>query len=108
MANYGSQGRGEETIPDWLLGNRKWRLLDRLSDVTVDGWRAEELAGESQCSIPTTYEFLRVLRPTGAISVSERRYALDPDHSLAAVLLGLVVELRRYDAALVDRPQRRR
>jgi hypothetical protein len=107
MPFFGQTGRAYETIPDWLLGNRKWRLLAELAE--ADGARSvQTLAELARCSEPTAYEFVRALRPTQAVDKSSDGYVLNAENELATALLGLVRALQPYASEGVSRPPRPR
>jgi hypothetical protein len=108
MPNYGSQGRGDEELRDWLLGgNRKRQILERLADAPEDGWNAEVLADEIDCGAATVYETFRALRGAGLLErVKPRRYRLAKNTDLADALRGLIVVLKVEGTQGVDRPPR--
>jgi biotin operon repressor len=110
MPNYGSQGRGDEEVRDWLLGgNRKRRILECLAEAREDGWSAEVLAHTLECGPATVYETLRVLRGAGLLeSVKPRRYRLASGTDLADALRRLLVVLDREGDLIVERPPRAR
>jgi len=107
MPNYGPSGKGRETVAEWLLGDRKWRLLSTLAEDPGRSFRADELTTDAGCASPTTYEFLRALKPTEAIREDDAAYALDPENDLAEALIALVLALRARPEP-VDRPTRPR
>jgi DNA-binding IclR family transcriptional regulator len=108
MPNYGPQGRSTETVAEWLLGDRKWRVLAELARRPGRAFRVDELAERAGCAEPTVYELLRALRPTQAIRQDGGVYALDPDNDLADALILLTRALRGHRRRPVDRPTRRR
>jgi IclR helix-turn-helix domain len=108
--NYGSHGRPQEEIPDWLLGgNRKRRVLVALAGAPSAGWKVSELAKQLGCGPTTVYEILRVLRTLGVL---EKRagggLALSEQGNVALALRGLLTALAPFDGCPVDRPPRRR
>ena len=108
MPNYGPNGKSTETVAEWLLGDRKWRVLAEFATRPGVAFRVDELVERSGCAEPTVYEFIRALRPTHAIRRDDGRYLLDPDDVLADALISLVRALRAHRGQLVDRPRRRR
>jgi len=105
MPNYGPTGRSSDTVAEWLLGDRKWRLLTVLARRPGRAFRVDQLATRAGCAEPTAYEFLRALRPTNAIRRTDASYALDPENDLADALIALTRALsgRRE---LLDKPSR--
>ena len=108
MPNYGSQGREEEELRDWLLGgNRKRRILECLVEAPDEGWSAEALAHHLGVGTATVYETLRILRGAGLLeTVKPGRHRLAAATGLADALRALVVVLKTEGASLIERPPR--
>ncbi len=108
MSNYGERGRPSEHFPDWLLGDRRWKVIECLA-LQRDGLNAAELMEEVGAGQAWVYELLRALRPTHALEdLGERRYRLDAESALGAALIGLVDALEPLRGLKVDRPPGRR
>lgn len=110
MANFGTRGRDQEEIRDWLLGgNRKRQILECLVDDPEGGWSAEALARHLQIGPATVYETFRALRGARLLeSPASRRHRLVDQGDLADALRALVVVLKSDGRGTVDRPPRRR
>lgn len=110
MPNFGSQGRGDEELRDWLLGgNRKRRILECLAEAPDDGWGAEILARELECGPATVYETFRALRGADLLErIKPRRYRLAAGTDLADTLRALIVVLKVEGTKGVARPPRSR
>jgi DNA-binding transcriptional ArsR family regulator len=110
MANYGSRGRGEEQLRDWLLGgNRKRQIFECLVDAPDGGWSAEALAKHLEIGSATVYETLRALRGAELLdAAAPRRHQLAVGNDLADALRALVVVLREDGRGGVARPPRNR
>jgi len=108
MPNYGTQGREEEEVRDWLLGgNRKRRILECLVDAPDEGWGAEALARHLEIGPATVYETLRALRGAGLLeTVKPRRHRLAAATGLADALRALIVVLKAEGATSLERPPR--
>jgi Fe2+ or Zn2+ uptake regulation protein len=108
MPNYGTQGRQEEELRDWLLGgNRKRRILECLVEAPEEGWSAEALAGHLEIGPATVYETLRALRGAGLLeTVKPRRHRLVAATDLSDALRALVVVLKTEGATALERPPR--
>jgi DNA-binding transcriptional ArsR family regulator len=108
MANYGSRGRGDEELRDWLLGgNRKRQILECLANGPEDGWSAEALAEHLQIGPATVYETLRALRGAKLIDKPRpRRHRLTAGTNLADALRALIVVLMEEGTGEVQRPPR--
>lgn len=110
MPNYGSRGRGNEEVRDWLLGgNRKRQILECLLDPPEHGWSAEALATHLQIGAATVYETLRVLRGAALLETPRpRRHRLAAGSDLADALRAMIVVLKVEGSVAVERPARRR
>lgn len=108
MPYLGPKARPPETVADWLLSNRKWLLLD-YAEQQREPWQVTDVLENEICTSATAYEFIRALRPTGAIrAVGRGCYQLDAANPLGAALARLVNELRASGLGRVDRPPRPR
>src|SRR5688500_45517 len=110
MANYGSRGRGEEQLRDWLLGgNRKRQILECLVEPPEGGWGAEDLARHLEIGSATVYETFRALRGAELLDApAPHRHQLAAGNDLANALRGLVVVLKEDGRGGVARPPRNR
>jgi DNA-binding transcriptional ArsR family regulator len=108
MPNYGTRGRGDEELRDWLLGgNRKRQILECLLDAPEHGWSAEALAEHLEIGPATVYETLRALRGAALLETPRpRRHRLAAGTDLADPLRALIVVLKSEGTAAVDRPPR--
>lgn len=108
MPNYGTQGRGDEELRDWLLGgNRKRRILECLVEAPDEGWSAEALALHLEIGPATVYETLRALRGAGLLETPKpRRHKLSATAELANALRALIVILKTEGAVTLERPPR--
>jgi hypothetical protein len=107
--NFGDNGPGDDTVPDWFLGgDRRRRVLEALADPAhPEPWTAEELTETVGCGPATTYEVLRALGPLDVLEVQPRgQHRLKEAGPLATELRAFIKALGPYRNHAVNRPPR--